>query len=378
MITTLSRYLTLEYLKVFLFSLLAFLTLLIVSRLEEIASYATLGSKKSDIIIFTLCQITAILPLAIPLSTLISSFLLFQRLSESHELTVLRASGFSFFSLCKPLMTAAAFLALGNLTLTSELATRAHLSTRKMLYEITTKNPLVLLQNASIASLKGGYVQFSPQRNGKEAKNLLVAWKEPSNDRLNLLLAKKLKLKNEELIGKNITLISSQENPEVGQENYLVVENQEEIVTHSLECASFIHQKRWKISSDHLNFSLLCIRMQKLKEEILQELQTENRLKIVKNLTKCHSDIVRRLSLGLAPLSFTLMGISFGIRIERRISKKKLLVASALAALTLTSFFVAKTLDHKLFFSSFFFIVPHLLVIFSSFALIKRYNEGRR
>lgn len=357
----LTRYLTVEYFKVFLLSLLGFLMLLIVSRLEEIASYATLGTHLSDIALFTLCQITAIVPLAIPLSCLISSFLLFQRLSESGELTVLRSSGFSLAFLLSPLLASALFLSLANFALTSEVATRAHLATRTMLYDITSSNPLILLQNASTASYKGAYVEFSPQRNGKEIKNLLLSWRE--KDRLHLLLAQKVKVKNKELLGKNVTLLSSSSEP---KERFLALENQEELKVSAAECASFIHQKNWKIASDHLTFNLLKLKIEQLKIEGSQ-----------KALSECYSDIFRRFSLGCTPLSFTLMGSTFGIKIGRRLSKKKMGLAALFSSLTLLSFFMAKAIDHKLFYSAWLFIFPHLLLLgFSSFFL-RRYNQGR-
>ncbi len=60
------------------------------------------------IVFFALYE-SPIFPIALPLSCLIASLLLIQRLSSSHELTALRASGFSLFDILTPILITAAF-----------------------------------------------------------------------------------------------------------------------------------------------------------------------------------------------------------------------------------------------------------------------------
>lgn len=87
------RYLLSHYLKVLVLCVTAFIAVLLTTRLDEIAHFASMGPEGFYIILYTLYQIPYILPIAIPISCLISSILLIQRLSRSHELTALRASG---------------------------------------------------------------------------------------------------------------------------------------------------------------------------------------------------------------------------------------------------------------------------------------------
>lgn len=372
MLPTIYRFLIKEYLKVFFLCLVSFITLLVVSQLEDITMLASMGAKKGHILLFTLYQIPYILPIAIPLSCLIASMILFTRLSERGELTALRASGFSIFSILIPLFMITTFLSLANFVIVSEVATTSHLATRKMIFELTSKNPLVLLQNAKITPLKGAYVQFAPGQNGQMAKDLLIAWGNQEDQRLNLAIAKKIKIKDNQLNCKNITLISSQ----ISEDNHhLMIENQNEAKTAAIECAQFLHGGGWKMATDHLRYSLLKVRIKKLKENLKHE--TDDKLTLQKNLNKCFSEILRRFSFGLAPVSFAFMGSIFGIRIGRTIQKKQVIIASLLAAISLLLFFVAKEFHHIFLISGACLITPHLILFGSAGWQLERLSRGK-
>lgn len=84
------RYLLKNYFQVFFLCVTGFISILLVTRVQEIARLAALNSQIDIIILFTLCQIPYILPIAIPISGLISAILLVQRLSHTQELSTLR------------------------------------------------------------------------------------------------------------------------------------------------------------------------------------------------------------------------------------------------------------------------------------------------
>ncbi len=72
------RYLLRSYFKIFFLCLFSFVALLIVSRFKEIAKCAALSGSGSKAALFILYQIPFIIPLALPISSLCSSFLLVQ------------------------------------------------------------------------------------------------------------------------------------------------------------------------------------------------------------------------------------------------------------------------------------------------------------
>ncbi len=362
------RTLLAQYLKVLLLSSLSFVTLLLVSRLKEIAEIASLGAAWKIVFLFALYQIPTILPIALPLSAFISAMLLFQRLSETHELTAFRALGISLNEVLRPLLVAGAFLGLLNFYIASEISTATHLQTRKVAYELTSVNPLLLLQNAKMAKFKGAFLQLDPEKQGQSAKNLVVALANTPTNNLNLLLAKRVKLKNDDLVAENVTLVSSIPSKKNHGCDSLIIENQREAKSRAVEFANLLRKGNLRVANDHLKMGLLRARLKDYakKEQSFFE----------KNVQKCYSEIMRRLSLAIAPFAFTLLGASFGIKISREGVKKGLFVAIALVALSLVAFFVGKACDHTFWLATLFFLTPSLVIVFSSLAMLKRVTKG--
>lgn len=371
MMPTFWRYLLKNYLKVLFLAVFSFIAILLVSRLEEIAEVAAIGAKPSYLIRFTLYQIPYILPIAIPISCLISAMILFQRLSHTHELTALRAGGISLRQIIAPILIAGGFLSAGTFYITSELATSSHLATRKMVYDLTSVNPLLLLQSAKIARLKNAYVQMDPLRNGEAARDLVIALNNRSGKRLNLCLVKKVEMENEALHAKHVSLISSAPSSEGGSD-HLIIENQKKMTSSAPEFAQILRKQGWKIANDHLKFSLLRVRSKMLKEEIVKH----HRAKDIRNLKKCRSEISRRLSLGLATFTFSFMGVAFGMEISRHRTKRGIFAVLVLTTVSLISFFVGKELDHLVWIASLLFLLPHALIVYASLWTLKRVNGG--
>ncbi|MCP5469991.1 MAG: LptF/LptG family permease [Chlamydiales bacterium] len=358
--STLSRYLLRQYSKVLLLSVLTFISILVVSRLETVAQFATLGAPLSKICLFLLFQIPYVLPIAIPLSSLLSAMLLFMSLSQAHELTALRAAGFSMTKIFAPLLFAATLLFFATFYISSEMATTAHLRTRRMVHDFSAVNPLILLQNARIAKLQGAYVSMEPVKVGEEVRDVIVAGK--LKKRLFLYLIQDLKLKKGNLEGEQISFISS-------PQNHLAIENQRSMHAPASDFAFLLRPKGWKIANDHLNFSLLRARKKSL----------ENSLdgKAKKNIIKNRSEVVRRFSVSFAAFTFTLLGASLGVQISRLRSRRSILLAALLSAFALLSFFIAHELDHLFYVSLALLIVPHILILASVFRALYRVQRGQ-
>ncbi len=360
------RYLLTQYLKVFLLAVVSFIAILLVSRLEEIAHFATMGAPISTIACFILYQIPYILPIAVPISCLISAMIFFQNLSHTQELTAFRSGGIPLRMIIAPILVASSFLSLGNFYISSELSTASHLATKRMLYNLTSVKPLILLQNAKIAKLKGAYVQMDPLRHGEAAKDLVISVHNRGRDRLSLLLAKQLEMKEGELAADHVTLITTAPSTSPNGFDHLMIENQLKTKSPAPEFAHLLRKQGWKIANDNLRFSLLRIRLAQLKQ-----CDAEQRV-----INKCYSEISRRFSLGIAPLTFTLRGIAFGMEISRNRSKRSIAWVLALAAFALTAFFVGKELDHLFWIASCFFLLPHITIIGCSLRTLHRINRG--
>lgn len=370
-------YLTRQYLKIFLLSLLFFLVIMVVSRLEEISRFATLGAPLSSIGYFTLCQLPHIIPLVFPISSLIASMVLFQHLSLTRELIALRAGGISLRRMVTPLLMLVAFLCLLNFYLISEVATTSHLRTRTMLYDYTKKNPLLLLKKAKMLPLKKTYLRMDAGGTRESANHLLLALPPHTQERLTLFLAKKIYLEEETLKGREVSLLSpfSGNNPLYREEGAelpahagVLIENQEESVIAVPELTELLPLKGWRASNDRLTLRLLRAR--------IHSLCAGEEKRVPSQIARCYSEILRRISLAFAPLTMTIMGIAYGTEIARVRTSRKIGVVILLTLLMLVSFLVGKELDFLLPLSTTFFLLPHGILLYFSCRRLMHIRKG--
>ena len=281
------RYLIFYFLKIAIACVLSFIALLLTLRFDEIAHFAALGAPLPYLIFFTLSQIPYILPIAIPLSCLIASLILIQRLSNTHELTALRASGFSLFDILAPLFLTAAFLSIINFWVTSELATQSHLQNNLLKSELRSINPLLLLHNKHLMRLKGFYFEaLGPSHVGESAENVILAIPNKHQRRLNLLIAEQLKAAPSTFFGQKVTLISAESNEDEEDFDHLLIENMATSVTHLQDFSNLLQKKVWTINNDYLKLPLLLARIEEQKR-LLSELQLKKEDKNeIKNLKR--------------------------------------------------------------------------------------------
>lgn len=375
------RYLLGQYLKVLCFCTVAFIAILLTTRLDDIAHFVTLGAAGKYILLFTLYQIPYILPIAIPISGLISAILLVQRMSTTYELTAMRACGLNLRSIFAPILIAAAFFAALNFFIVSELATASHLKAGILKSELRAVNPLLVLQNKQLMKLKGFYfTTMGPCRPGESAAEVVVATPNKHNNRLNLLLADYLQATKTDFSGKGVTLISCLHSGEGESFDHLAIENMGMISTSVKDFSQMLQKKVWKLHNDHLRLPLLLVRLQgeeaALNQAVADNHPTNEIRQIKRNINRCYSEIMRRTSIALAAFTFTLMGAAFGVSISRHRSRRGLLFVVCLAAFYLIAYFVAKGSDHLLAISFLLYTIPHMLIIALSIWTLKRVTRG--
>jgi lipopolysaccharide export system permease protein len=375
------RYLLSNFLKVTFFCVASFVGILLTMRLDEIAHFAALGAPLSYIFLFTLYQIPYILPIAIPISGLIAALIVIQRMSETHELTALRACGFALRDILAPLLLAAAFLVPFNFWIISEVATQSHLTTNSLKEEMRSVNPLLILNNKHFMRLKGIYFKaLGSSRVGESASEVILALPNSNQQRLNLFIAQNLKAGPDAFLGQGVTLLTSLKSSTEETFDNLLIENIKESITLKEEFAQVMQKKSWTVHNDYLKASFLFIRMEEQKEELrLAKLDQKDpsEIKSIKAaLAQTSSDLIRRLSLGLAAFTFTLMGAAFGINISRNKRRTGLFAAIFLTVFFLISFFVAKGVDRNFPLATSLYLGPHLIIILTSLFVLKRTTQG--
>ena len=381
MISIIWRFLIVQYLKVVGLCIVAFIAILLTTRLGEIAHFASLDPSEGAIFIFILYQIPYMLPIAFPVSCLISSILLVQRLSRTHELTALRACGMSLHEVLMPILTVSAFMCVGSFYVVSEMATHSHLLSSLIKMEVRSINPLLLLHNKHLLRVKGAYFDtLGPSQLGESASDVVIAMPNRSTGRLNLLIAKQLRALSETFVGQNITLISPISSDTSNAFDTCILENTREAVTSARNFSQLIQRKAWEIHNDYLRMSLLLAQLNTYKAALIAAkdngLPLSEQKTLMRNINRNYSEIIRRFSVALAPFTFTFMGLGFGISISRRRSLRGLFAVIGLAALFISAYYAAKGIDHLLLASSLFYIIPHIIIFTLSIQVLNKISKG--
>jgi lipopolysaccharide export system permease protein len=362
------RYLATHYLKGFFLTVGAFLAILLTSRLEEIAHFASFGAGFLLVLFFALLQIPYILPIAIAVACLIASAWLMQTLSEHHELVAMRSAGFSLKEIAAPVIITSLFLSVLNFYIVSEVATFSHLQTNLLKNEMRSINPLLLLHNKNLMRAKGIYYDvLGPSKMGQLASSVILAMPSSRGESLALLLANRLEIQGDIFRGDNISYITATSAPQRSSYAHLMLENIGSTSSAIYNFADIIQKKMTQFHEDHLSLSLLRLRLAFLNPENPPE---------KKSIRLIYSEFARRLSASLAPFSFTLMGLAFGISITRLKSRILWIWPISLAALYLFCFFAAKSLADQTVLAYALFLIPHVLIAIVCIWRMKRISQG--
>jgi lipopolysaccharide export LptBFGC system permease protein LptF len=354
--------LALNYAKIFFLSLVGFIGTLFVMRFREIAEFASLNSHPGRVVFFSLLQIPYILPYAIAISSLIASIVLFHRMSESQELTTLRASGISLYAILHPLLLIGTLLSLTSFTIVSEIAPKCRLLSKQLTYDITTSNPFSLFYKIAAGKLSNAYVDMRTLKGGTKANDLLLVVNHPSSGRLGIITAKEIETVQDHLIGKEVTVLTSVDSKMRDNFDHLILEHQTLMSTKSAHLTQLLQDNDWHLGLDYLG----------------------NRAILAKTLPKKRSlvhsaaglELARRFSISLAPFLFTLMGTTLGIDIGRRRSRRGLILAILGAAFYLICFIGAKSIRHQtgVAYLTYFIAVP--VVVGISIAFFRKISRG--
>jgi len=371
------RYLLGQYVKVLSLATAAFLTILFVSKLKQIAQFATLGGAGGDILLFALYLVPYVLPFCLPIACLISSILLFQRMSQTEELTAMRSCGLALRQITGPILMAGAILSAVSFFVTSELATESRLTNKLMRSQITTVNPLALLQNTQLLRLGELYVDMRTEAGGDEASDVLIALHNPEMERIQLISAEQLEVEGEELSGSNVALISSANAKGDQQFDHLLIENQKQMGVPIDAFATLIRKMTWSLEADHLQLRLLLVQLSGLRAQLrASEEGSPEAAALSGRIRRCYSELCKRVSLAMAVFSFTLLGCSFGIDLNRFRRKRRVVYVLLLSGLFLTSYSMAKGYLDNLLLASCLLFVPQALIICFSIAALKRITVG--
>ena len=373
------RYLLIHYLRVFALCVCAFIVILLVMRLEEIASFISLGPQPIVVIWFILQQIPYILPIVIPISALISAVILVQSLSQSHELTALRACGFSLRDILTPMIIASLFLALFNFYIISELSTASHLETNSIKKQLRSINPLLLINNKNLMYKKGFYVDtLGSSKSGEFAQDVILFYPGKHENRVNMMVAKQLQITPETFNADHITFLNGQYSADKSNES-IMLENSRQSLTPIQNFPLLFEQKAESIYNDHLNLHQLLVRLNEHRQLLAQVVLQNDKVNVksAQNAVNgVYTELLRRFSISFTVLTFTLLGLAFGISISRNKSNRGLIFIVVLSTLFITCFFAAKSFNHAPVTATLLYLVPHVIICSASLWMLRRLAHG--
>lgn len=352
------RFLSKAYLKVFLLCTFGFISILLITRLKDIARFAAVTYNVKNVILYTIFQIPHILPIAIPISCLISSFILFQKFSRTAELTALRASGLSIKKIICPVIIISIFISFLNFFITSELTPHSTIHSKRLAHMEITLNPIMLLERQQFLKIKNAYIDLKTSEDKNSAYDVIFVTPNKATDRLNMVVAKEIELKKDNLIGKEISIISFFDSL---QFDTLMLENQQKMITQASNLSKYMKSTTFSLNPIHLPTKMLLVRDKVYKND--------------KEMSPI-SEVIRRTALSFSAFSFTFIGICFGMEIGRNRSKLKIFLAVISALLIFLSFTLGKSLKYHPIIADIVFTLPQPIILLLSTRSLFKISRG--
>lgn len=349
-------YLSKKFLSQFFLTLLGIIAFLIVIKFNAIAGFATSGTDFMLIINFVALLVPYVLPFAIPISALNAGILLSRRLSSEKQFTALRSGGLSFKAIFCPIFFILLVFCGLNLFTAGTLAPMSKVRSKSLVYDTTLNHPLFITQKACPIKIRALYTDVGKTSSKDTANDLVLIFKNKKTERLGLIMADKVSVKHTELKGKNLAIITSLKAQEADLADDLIIENESFMKTSTQVVDALLNKEEAVDGADYFDLFHL--------------------IKNFKKKTYYKSEFFKRLSMALAPLSFGLVGLAFGLNISRNSSARSLAYALLLATLFMVSIVVGKSIRSNFSMVLPLFVSVHLIMIAASIFKIRRIERG--
>lgn len=190
----LRKYALRELLYPFLLSLLFFTFVFLVGNLVKLADLLiNKGVSLLDILKILLLLVPKLLSFTLPTSALTAVLLVFGSFAQNNEITAMRASGVSLFSIVLPVLLASFLLSLASLFLNDQIQSRAQFAYRQAVKDLLLKRPMAYLEAGRFIKDFQDYIIltqriegnrlyeitiYQPQEKGKATRTVIAEWGE--------------------------------------------------------------------------------------------------------------------------------------------------------------------------------------------------------
>ena len=319
MIRIVERYIFGSFLAAFVFAFLILSAALSIGGLGE--SVKLVGRGLSPLLMLRICVLALpeVLPWSVPLAALVSSLLVFARLSSDGELTAMRTCGIGVWTMIRlPVAFGIVCTAFGC-WVANAVAPRGHLIRKTLQVEVLSSVGLQALEPGEVYALAPG-MKLSFERRGKSGFYGLTVFERMKDGTERKLAADFAAC---ERYGKTLDLRLSGVSSESivgGREMVVRAESLRQSVDVGRLCKTY--ERR------HLDFGLgeLIAKIRKLSGLLSQAdakrkaLPDAVRNYLEREISEAKVEISRRFALALAPLCFLLVGMPLGMRSRQKLS----------------------------------------------------------
>jgi len=214
-----------------------------------------------------------------------------------------------------------------------------------------------LLKKQKLLKIKDSFVNFKSIEDN-QLNDLVFITYHPSSKKLLMLTAKNLIITKQNLNAVASTLVSSIKT-NADRFDHLIIENQFQLSTPSMEIASMMKKNKKKLLNTFS--SLKHLKMQK---------------KDAKTSKAYYSELYRRVSLSLYVCLFSFVGASYGLSIQRNEKRKSFFIAILLLGIILTSYLTAKHLRMHPNYVLVVYLFPIIYVTYLCIVNIKKISKG--
>ena len=155
---TLNKFLTKSFLKPFFYTFSIVLFLLVMQNfwkyLDELIGKGLESSLILELIIYASANLV---PIALPLSVLLSSMMILGKLSEKNELISIKSSGISFYQIIKPLFFVTLFISVFSFLFSNHIIPYSNLKNITLMYDVIHKKLAFNLEEGVFFSDLDGY-----------------------------------------------------------------------------------------------------------------------------------------------------------------------------------------------------------------------------
>jgi lipopolysaccharide export system permease protein len=390
---TLHLYLLRQVLATLVMTVLVFTFVLVIGNvLKEILGWLVSGQASLGMVIEAVgLLIPFAIGYALPMGMLTATLLVFGRFSADLELTAARASGISLVSLSAPILFLSLLLCGVTAWANLDLAPRARAAYKGMAAQFTSQLTAQLAsaqlpEGRPIKDLEKQGIIFKIGKNrGGNLEDILVHYLEKGTNPPSSFIARRGRIETEVVGTNKLIVLNLFEIQGVRLEGDQFTAMSQEQMQFPFDPADISETKTKRVALRHLSFMELRAELKEIEASVRQrstELDSAARKKFVAEqllelTTPVHLQMQRQLAFSFAPFGFALIGISLGIRAQRKETNVGFALSIVLVLVYYSLILLALSLDKQPhLFPQLLVWVPNLLFQGVGAFLLWRANRG--